>query len=89
MLRDRTYEEFAKWLGHLMSMVPSHSVDTPDAGFPPNNERSRTAMERPHLIQPIRVVRMNRDVNQDEQAIVLNIRSGLEPIEHGPQTWDD
>jgi hypothetical protein len=65
MLRNSTYEEFARWLKYLMSMVPSHSIDTPHAASQ-KNERTRLAMKRAHLLQPIRATNgINRDISQD------------------------
>lgn len=89
MLRDSTYEEFARWLEHLMSMVPSPSVVTPLAASQ-KKERTWLAMKRAHLLQPIRAADgINRDMHQEKQAIVHNIRSGFEPAGDESHVWDD
>jgi hypothetical protein len=89
MVRNSTHEEFARWLEYLMAIVPSHSVDTPNAGSQ-KKEQTRSARNRADQLHPVRPANgTNRDLKYDEQATALTIRSGLGPMEHESQIWDD
>lgn len=88
MLGHSTYEEFARWLHYLMSMVPSHYADT----LRPEYHKGKTAQlaVRPNRPQQL-MLNMNgtnRDRDHGQQTIIHN-RSGFETLGDESQIWDD
>lgn len=89
MLGNSTCEEFARWRKYLMSIIPSDSVD---AQHPVSQKSERTLLlgKKARLHQVLTATnRTNGDRHQNEQAIVHDVHSGIEPMAHESQLWDD
>lgn len=89
MLGHSTYKEFARWREYLMSIIPSDSVDA-QRSVSQKSERILLLRKKAHLQQVLAATnKTNGDRHQNEQAIVNDVHSGIEPMARESQLWDD